>query len=85
MGLILTDSIKPIIILLDTDSIKQKRVIRIMNNASYLAHTDPLLFSNGILKVHDIYKLNVGLYMYDHDSPTQFIRSHEYYAMNIMP
>ena len=32
-----------------------------------------------ILKVHDIiYKLNVGLYMYDHESPPQFIRSHEY-------
>ena len=51
-----------------------------MNNASYLAHTDPLLFSNGILKVHDIYKLNVGLYMYYHDSPSQFIRSHKYYT-----
>ena len=56
----------------------QKRVIRIINNASFLAHTDPLFFSNGILKVHDIYKLNVGLYMYDHDTPSQFIRSHEY-------
>ena len=56
----------------------QKRVIRIINNAPFLEHTDPLFFSNGILKIQDIYKLNIGLYMYDHDTPTQFIRSHEY-------
>ena len=42
----------------------QKKAIRIINNAPFLAHTDPLFFSNGILKVHDIHKLNVGLYMY---------------------
>ena len=41
-----------------------------------------LFFSNGILKVHDIYKLNVGLYMYDLESPSQFIRSHEYSTRN---
>ena len=39
----------------------QKRAIRIMNNASFQAHTDPLFFSNGILKIQDIYKLNIGL------------------------
>ena len=33
----------------------QKRSIRIINNAPFLAHTDELFFSNGILKVHDIY------------------------------
>ena len=56
----------------------QKRAIRIINNLPFHAHTDPLFFSNGILKIHDIYKLNVGLYMYDHDIPAQFIRSHDY-------
>ena len=60
----------------------QKRAIRIINNAPFLAHTDELFFSNGILKVHDIYKLNVGLYMYDLESPSQFIRSHEYSTRN---
>ena len=56
----------------------QKRVVRIINNAPFLAHTDALFYSSGILKIYDIYKLNVGLYMYDHDIPTQLIRSHEY-------
>ena len=57
----------------------QKKAIRIINNASFLEHTDPLFFfSNGILKVHDIHKLNVGLYMYEHSTSAQFIRPHDY-------
>ena len=53
-------------------------MIRIINNAPFQAHTDPLFFSNGILKIYDIYKLNVGLYMHDHDIPPEFIRYHDY-------
>ena len=56
----------------------QKRVIRIINNAAFQAHTDPLFFSNGILKIHDIHKLNIGLYMYDHEMLNQLTRSHSY-------
>ena len=56
----------------------QKRVIRIIHNASFLAHTDPLFFNSGILKVYDIYKLNIGLYMFDHNASPQFIRPHDY-------
>ena len=56
----------------------QKRAVRIINNAPILANTDPLFFSNGILKIFDIHKLNIGLYMYDHDTPSQLIRSHDY-------
>ena len=56
----------------------QKRAVRIINNAPFLAHTDPLFYSSGILKIYDIYKLNVGLYMYDHGVHTQRIRSHGY-------
>ena len=56
----------------------QKKAIRIINNASFLEHTDPLFFSNGILKVQDIHKLNVGLYMYEHRTSAQFIRHHDY-------
>ena len=56
----------------------QKRAIRIMNNASFHAHTDPLFFSNGILKIQDIHKLNIGLYMYQHNSSTHFLRPHDY-------
>ena len=56
----------------------QKRAIRIINNVPCLTHTDPLFFSNGILKIHDIFKLNIGLYMYDHPIPSELIRSHDY-------
>ena len=56
----------------------QKKAIRIINNASFLEHTDPLFFSNGILKVQDIHKLNVGLYMYENHTSVQFIRPHDY-------
>ena len=58
----------------------QKRDIRIINNVTFHSHTDPLFFSNGILKIHDIHKLNIGLYMYDHEIPTHFIRSHNYHT-----
>ena len=53
-----------------------------MNNAPYLAHTDPLFHSNRILKIHDIYKLNVGLYMYDRQHLGQFIRNHDHNTRN---
>ena len=58
----------------------QKRAVRIINNAPFLANTDPLFHSNGILKIEDIYKLNIGLYMYDHDIPALFIRSHDHHT-----
>ena len=35
-------------------------------------------FSNSILKIHDIYKLNIGLYMYQHNSSVNFLRTHDY-------
>ena len=58
----------------------QKRVIRIINNAPFHAHTEPLFFSNGILKIHDIHKLNVGLYMYQYNTSVEFMRSHVYFT-----
>ena len=42
----------------------QKRVIRIMCNSSYLAHTDPLLKNLGILKLQDILKLKALKFYY---------------------
>ena len=60
----------------------QKRVIRIMNGARFLAHTDPIFYSNGILKIHDIYKLNVGLYIYDQLSSGRYAREHGHYTRN---
>ena len=58
----------------------QKRVIRIINGASFQAHTDPLFFANGILKIQDIHSLNIGLYMYEHNASEQYIRSHAYHT-----
>ena len=60
----------------------QKRAIRIINNAPFLAHTEPLFYSNGILKFDDIFKLNVGLYMYDHRLSGQYNRGHGYNTRN---
>ena len=42
----------------------QKRSIRIISRADYLAHTDPLFFNNGILKVKDLYKHSIASYIY---------------------
>ena len=58
----------------------QKRVLRIINNAPFHAHTEPLFFANGILKIQDIHKLNVGLYMYQHNTSVEFIRPQVYYT-----
>ena len=54
----------------------QKRALRIINNESYLAHTNALFKSNKILKVQDLYKLNVGIYTYDHIG--MYSRNHEH-------
>lgn len=47
----------------------QKRAIRIIHNAHYNSHTDPLFKSSGILKVPDQYTRDVLIFMheYKHD------------------
>ena len=60
----------------------QKRAVRILSNASFLDHTDPLFYSNGILKIHDIYNLNVGMYMYDRAQSGLYNRTHVYNTRN---
>ena len=42
--------------------ILQKRILRIMNNASFYSHTHDLFRENGILKFTDIYTLNLCIY-----------------------
>ena len=56
----------------------QKRAVRLICNESFLAHTDPLFFRTGILKLHDIYKLNIALYMFDARHSGIFDRNHHY-------
>ena len=59
---------------------KKELLIRIINSAPFLAHTDPLFFANGILKIHDIHRLNIGLYMYQHHESAQYLRSQAYHT-----
>ena len=42
----------------------QKRAVRTMANKSYLAHTDPIFSNTKILKIDDLYSLNVSMFMY---------------------
>ena len=44
--------------------ILQKRVVRSIGNASYLAHTDPLFTRFNILKLEELFKVNVCKFMY---------------------
>ena len=62
--------------------ILQKRAIRILSNAPFLAHTDILFQANKILKFDDIYKLNIGLVMYENRNATRFLRNHSYNTRN---
>ena len=67
---------KPLIVL-------QKRAIRIINNAEYLAHTDPLFRTSKILKVYDQYNHSVGTYVYrNQDLLVNFTRNHHYNTRN---
>ena len=43
----------------------QKRAIRIINNEGYRSHIDPIFKPQNILKIVDVYKLHVSLFMYD--------------------
>ena len=60
----------------------QKRAIRIISGVSFIEHTEPLFLSNKMLKIHDIYNLNVGLYMYDRRSTDAYERQHQYETRN---
>ena len=43
----------------------QKRAIRVINNKEYRHHTDPLFKRNNIMKVTDLYQLQVFSFMHD--------------------
>ena len=43
----------------------QKRAIRVINKATYNAHTDPLYKKSGILKLNDQYELQAILFVND--------------------
>ena len=48
----------------------QKKCIRIINRAHYLAHTNNLFLESSILKINDIHRFILGIYMYkEQDNP----------------
>ena len=59
--------------------IAQKRSIRIINNADFYAHTDPLFFSNRILKVDDLYKHSIACYAYNNQQLLEAYRNPHFY------
>ena len=42
----------------------QKKLVRIITNSDYLAHTDPLFHSTGILKINELYEYHLTLYAF---------------------
>ena len=44
--------------------ILQKRIVRIITNSNYDAHTLPLIYQYSILRLDDIHSLQLGLFMY---------------------
>ena len=58
--------------------ILQKRTIRIVNNAQYYSHTLPLFKSSFVLKLSDVYRFNVAVYMFKNRSDDQYARQHLY-------
>ena len=42
----------------------QKKIIRIVTNSDYFEHTQPLFKNNSILKLFDIIRLQIAIYMY---------------------
>ena len=53
----------------------QKRAIRIINNASFNSHTEPLFRSSKIMKITDMYEYQSALFIFDfiHDKlPASF-------------
>ena len=61
----------------------QKRAIRLISNAGFYEHTDPLFYQNSILKVDDLYKHSLGCYMYSNQHLlASYVHSHDYLTRN---
>ena len=60
----------------------QKKIVRIITDSNYLAHTDPLFKQTNILKIKDLHKYLLCLYMYKLKSSNHsiFVSIHDYYT-----
>ena len=65
---------------LEPISILQKRIVRIINGASYNSHTNELFISDRILKLSDIHLFNLGVFMFNLPNRNQFQRTHLHYT-----
>ena len=68
---------------LDALRLLQKRAIRVICNAGFLDHTQPLFFNKSILKIDDLYKHSLGCYLYSNqDLLASYVYSHNYPTRN---
>ena len=59
----------------------QKKLVRIITKSEYLAHTNPLFFETGILKIEDLYEYHVAIYAFKNRQ--SFVQpSHGYITRN---
>ena len=56
----------------------QKRAIRVITKSHFLAHTTPLFFRCGVLKLVDLYKYSLAIYFYKNNLESNFARHHSY-------
>ena len=61
--------------------ILQKRVIRTIAKTTFDAHTDPIFQNLGILKFHDIYLIQLGLFMYSYQNHTLPLKFHSKFTL----
>ena len=57
----------------------QKRAIRTISRVEYDAHTDPLFFTNKILKVFDLFKHHIASYVYSNQNILDVHRNNHIY------
>ena len=60
----------------------QKRIIRLILNEPFYAHTTPLFRKLGILKISDIYKYNLCIYMFNKATNNYYSVQHEVNTRN---
>ena len=56
----------------------QKRAIRLISNASYYEHTNPLFLSHKILKLDDLYLFQLGVYVFKNLENFNFVSEHSH-------
>ena len=54
----------------------QKKIVRIINSAHYLQHTNPLFYQNRILKFQDIHFFTLAVFMFKNENSSIFYHPH---------